>query len=206
MRVFSAAAALILVTACSPGNERKTGESESATGGAGGLSSRDTMPAPAAPASASADSATTPSAILSQMNVANTMEIQVSRMAAQKASSGEVKRLAEKLAVDHSKNREQVRALARKLNEPLTPAAGGNITAADSAAMPAELEGKSGADFDRTFVEHQITIHKSNIEKLQGQMIPAAENAEMQTYLQRTLADMQGHLASLQEVQQKISS
>jgi putative membrane protein len=138
--------------------------------------------------------------------VANTAEIQVARMAAKKASSSDVKKLAEKLAVDHSKNREEVKALARKLNQPVIPAAGGDITAPDNAATPSDLEGKSGADFDRAFVEHQIRVHQSNIQKLQDQMLPAADNAQVKVYLQKALADMQRHLASLQEVQQKISS
>jgi len=206
MRPPSAAAALIFLASCSPAGERRAVETDSGGSGAGGLSSRDTMFAPAAPAGASTDSAATPAAILSQMNVANTVEMQVARMAAKKASSSDVKKLAEKLAVDHSKNREEVKALARKLNEPLTPAAGGDITAADSAAMPSDLEGKSGAEFDRAFVEHQIRVHQSNIQKLQDQMLPAAHNAQVKIFLQKSLADMQGHLASLQEVQQKISS
>lgn len=206
MRSLSAAAALIILASCSPADERRAGATETGSNGAGRLSSSDTMPAPAAPASATTDSAATPAAILSQMNVANTAEIQVARMAAKKASSSDVKKLAEKLAVDHSKNREEVKALARKLNQPVTPAAGGDITAPDSAAMPSDLEGKSGADFDRAFVEHQIRVHQSNIQKLQDQMLPAADNAQVKVYLQKTLADMQRHLASLQEVQQKISS
>lgn len=205
MRSPFPAAALALLTFCSPGNDRGVDGTETASDGSGGFSSRDTMEAPAPPAGANVSPGTTPAAILSQMNVANTTEIQLGRMAAKKASSTEVKRIAEKLAVDHNKNREQVQHLARKLNVSITPAAGGDVTASDSVAMPSELQTKSGAEFDRAFVEHQIADHEANIDRIQSQLLPAAQNPELETYLQKTLADMQGHLASLKEVQQKIS-
>ncbi len=200
------AAALLLLSSCSPGNDRRTGETGVAGDAPGEMSSRDTTPTPAAPAGADRAEASTPVAILSQMNVSNTTEIQLARMAAEKASSPDVKRIAEKLAVDHSKNREQVRALAQKLNVRLTPAQGGDVTAADSAAMPADLQGKTGGDFDRAFIEHEIKDHESNIDKIENQLLPAAQDPQLKAYLQKTLAEMQGHLANLTEVEQKIGA
>ncbi len=198
-------AALLLVAACSPRDDRRTGDTGMTGDAPGTMSSRDTAPSPPA-TGADAEAATTPAAILSQMNVANTTEIQLARMAAKKASSRDVKRIAEKLAVDHSKNREQVRALAQKLNAPLTPAAGGDVSAADSAAMPADLQGKTGTDFDRAFVQHEIQGHQSNIEKIESQLLPAAQDPQIKAYLQKTLTDMQAHLASLNEVEQKLGA
>ena len=206
MRSPLPAAALLLLTFCSPGNDRRAAETETASDGAGGLSSHNTMPAPAPAASAGAADATTPAAILSQMNVTNTAEIQLARMAAKKATSPDVKKMAEKLAVEHSKNREQVRALAQKLGASMTPAAGGDVTTSDSAAVPSDLQEKSGAEFDRAFLQHQVMDHESNIQKIQNQMLPSVQDPQVKMYLQRTLADMQGHLASLKEVQLKIGS
>lgn len=206
MRSVFPAAALMVLTFCSPGNDRRVGETETAGDGSGGRSSRDTMQAPAPPARANADPATIASGIFSQMNLTNTAEIQLARIASKRASSSDVKKLAEKLAVDHSKNREQGRSLAQKLKAPVTPVAGEDITVAGSAAMPSDLQAKSGASFDKAYVEHEIRGHESNIQKIQSQMLPAARDPQVKAYLQRTLADMEGHLASLKEVQRKISS
>jgi putative membrane protein len=175
----------------------------------GGMSSRDTAPSSAPAPAGTGDTggaSATPPAILSQMNVANTMEIQLSRIAAKQASSPAVKRIANKLVTDHSKNRQEVTALAKKLNVSMTPAAGGNISASDSAAMPAELQGKSGAEFDKAFVQHQIQLHQSNIEKIQGQMLPTVQEPQLKAYLQKTVKDMQAHLAALQQTEQQMSS
>ncbi len=198
--------ALLLLSFCSPANDRRSGETGMAGDEPGGVSGRDTMPSPAAPSTADADASTTPAAILSQMNVANTTEIQLARLAAKKASSPEVKRIAEKLAIDHSKNREQVRALSQQLNVPVTPAAGGDLSAADSVAMPADLQGKTGTEFDNAFVQHEIRDHETNIQRIQSQLLPAAQDPQLKSYLQKTIAEMQGHLASLNQVRQKIGS
>jgi putative membrane protein len=176
-----------------------------AEGGAGELSTNDTMPSTAGDSAAATTGAATPSAILSQLYVANTTEIQLSKLAAKQASSPLVKRIAGKLAADHAKNREEGRALAQRLNLTLIPAAGGDIAAADSAAVPPELQGKTGRDFDKAFVEHEIKEHEDNIEKIQNQLLPAAQNAELKAYLQKTLTAVQGHLASLKQVQQQLS-
>jgi putative membrane protein len=200
------AATLILLASCSPGN--RGSDTGMADGGGGGFNSRDTIASPPADSSASSGSNATssPAAILSQMNIANTTEIQVATMATKKAASPKVKQVAAKLAADHTKNREQVRALAQKLNASLTPAQGGNVSAADSAAMPPDLRGKSGRDFDRAFIQHEISDHQANIDKLQTQAIPSEQNADVKAYLQETVTEMQGHLASLKQVQQQLGS
>ena len=202
------AAILALLTSCSPGNDRQN-DTGMANDPAGGMSSRDTAPS-SAPAPAGSDTGgsaeATPAAILSQMNVANTMEIQLSRMASKQATTPAVKRIATQLVTDHSKNRREVTALARKLNVSLTPATGGNVTASDSAAMPEELQGKSGPEFDRSFVQHQVQLHENNIQKIQSQLLPAVQEPQLKAYLQKTLKEMQGHLATLEKTEQQIGS
>ena len=201
------AAALALLTFCSPGNDRQS-DTGMASDGSGGMGSRDTAPT-SAPAPAGTDAGTTeatPPAVLSQMNVSNTMEIQLSRMASKQATSPAVKRIATLLVTDHSKNRKEVTALAKKLNVSLTPAAGGSVTGSDSAAMPADLQGASGAEFDRAFVQHQIQVHENNIQKIQNQLLPAVQEPQIKAYLQKTLKEMQGHLATLEKTEQQLSS
>jgi putative membrane protein len=208
-------AVLAVLVACSSGNRRNT-DTGMVEGGAGGLSTRDTIPSGAMGSPRSDSSAATPvdsnatasspAAILSQMNVANTTEIQLATLAAKKASSPKVKQIASKLATDHSKNREQLLALAQRLNVTLTPAQGGSVSAADSAAMPPDLQGKSGRNFDRAFVQHEIADHQSNIQKLQTEAIPSARDAAVKAYLQKTVTDMQAHLSSLKQVQQQLGS
>jgi putative membrane protein len=209
-------AIMAFLVSCSPGN-RKGNESGMAEGGAGGLSSRDTLATTSATDSTTTTSSTTtsstttntasaPAAILFQLNVANTAEIQLASAAAKKAASPKVKQIASKLAADHRNNREQLQALAQRLNLDLSPTQGGNISLADSAAAPSDLMGKSGRDFDRAYVEYEITEHEANVQKLQTQAIPSVQNADVKAFLQKTVSEMQSHLSSLQQVKKKLGS
>jgi putative membrane protein len=195
---------LALLLACSPDNNPRTGDTGMAAGASGGLSSRDTMPTDPGAVAGSAEA--TPAGVLSQMNVANTTEIQLATLASRKATSPQVKQIARKLAADHAKNREQVLALAQKVNLTLTPAQGGSVGAADSVAMPPQLQEKSGAEFDRAFIEHEINDHQSNIQKVQNQILPSMQDQQVKAYLQKTLTEMQSHLASLQQIQQQLGT
>jgi putative membrane protein len=206
MRIFwLPGTVLILAVACSSGDNRRGGDTGMADSAAGGLSSHDTMPT-GDTGPVGGNTSVTPEGVLSQMNVANTTEIQLATVAAKQARSAQVKQIARKLAADHTRNRDQLRALAQKLNVSLTPSQGGSVSAADSAAMPADLQSKSGADFDRAFVQHEIDDHQSNIEKIEGQILPSMQDEQVKAYLQKTVTEMQGHLSSLQKLQQQLGS
>jgi putative membrane protein len=199
---------LVLLVSCSSEHRRST-DSGMAEGGAGGLSTRDTMPATNDTMSITrADSGKTgassdPAAILSQMNFANTSEIQLSTVAVKKARSPQVKRIARKLAADHTKNREELRALAQKLNVTLTPEQGGSVSAAP---LPTDLRARSGHNFDRAYIDHEVEGHQSDIGRLETEAIPSVQNADVKAYLQRTVTEMQSHLSSLKQVQRQLGS
>jgi putative membrane protein len=207
MRIWFPSALLGLLVACSSGDNRPGGDTGMADSAAGGLSSHDTMSTMSGDSTAvSGNTAVTPEGVLSQMNVANTTEIQLATVATKKASSPQVKQIARKLLTDHTKNRQQVRALAQKLNVSLTPGQGGSVSASDSAAMPTDLQAKTGAEFDRAFIQHEIDDHQSNVDKIQKQILPSLQNEQIKTYLQKTVTEMQGHLSSRKQVQQQLSS
>ena len=206
IRLTSAAFILFLI-ACSSDNTRRDGDTGMAEGAPGGLSTRDTMPSALGDTAAVGGNAeATPAGVLSQMNVANTTEIELSRLAASKATSSSVKQMARKLEAHHTKNREQVRALAQKVNVSLTPAQGGSVSSADSVALPQDLQNLSGAEFDKAWLQHQIEAHNANIQRLQNQTLPSVQDPQIKAYLQKTLTDMQGHLASLEQVEQQLGS
>jgi putative membrane protein len=198
---------LALLISCSGENSRRDGDTGMAAGAPGGMSTHDTMTAaPPNTGAVGGNAEGTPAAVLSQMNVANTMEIQLSRVAIKKASSPQVRKIAQTLLTHHNKNREQVRSLAQQVNVTLTPAQGGSVSSSDSAAMPRDLQTTSGAAFDKAFIQYQINAHEANIDRLQNQTIPAIEDQQVKAYLQQTLTAMQNHLASLQQVQQQLGS
>jgi putative membrane protein len=203
---LTSAAFILSLIACSSENPRRDGDTGMAEGAPGGLSTRDTMPSAMGDTAVAGNAEATPAGVLSQMNVSNTTEIELSRLASTKASSPAVKQIARTLVAHHTKNREEVRALAQKVNVTLTPAQGGSVSSADSVALPQDLQNLSGADFDKAWLQHQIEAHNSNIQRLQNQTLPAVQDPQIKAYLQKTLTAMQGHLASLERAEQQLGS
>ncbi|MBA3521464.1 MAG: DUF4142 domain-containing protein [Gemmatimonadales bacterium] len=191
------ALALAALIGCSPGsNDRQQG------GAAGESGMGDTMGAPLGDTASATGSNTpvTPAGILSQISTSNAAEITMSRPAAKKAQSPAVKQIANQLVKEHTQNQKELEALARQVDVDLTAAAGG------SAPDSAEMAGLSGAEFDRAFVGKQIEAHQANISSVQNQFLPAAQNPQVRSYLQKTLTSLQGHLASLEKAQQRLGT
>ena len=193
---------LSLLLACGPGDR------ESAP--AGGADDESGMAADtAAVSSAAGDTASSGTAtgtgdaslsgILSRLELANTAEIQTSRLATEQAQSPAVKQVAEQLLAQHTKNRKELEALAQKKGVDLVPRAGGT-TARDTTGVLA-LKRLSGADFDTAFVAAQVEAHRTNVNAIENQLLPAAEDPEVRSYLEKTHAAMQKHLTNLQEIQ-----
>lgn len=195
-----AAATVALLTFCSP--RSNAGDSAAAGAPETGMASSDT----ASTGTPAADAAPmTPNGMLSQIDLANTAEIDLGKKAQTAGSSPQVKRIAKKLQTDHAKNHQELQALARKLNVDIVPATTGAINP-DSGTMPADLTNKRGAEFDRAYVAHEIQDHQSNIDKIQNTMIPAASNTQVKAFLQKTLTAMQGHMTELEQIQKGLSS
>jgi putative membrane protein len=200
------AAALAVLMACTPAQtERRSGADGGAETGmsgdaAGGLSTHDT----ATSGTATGDHAPSLSGIFSRLELANTAEIQVSKLGASQARSSEVKQIAQQLVTEHTKNRSELEALAKKKGVDVLAPAGGN-TARDTSGVLA-LKGLEGGAFDSAFVKAQIEAHQANLDAIQNQMLPAAQDQDLRQYLEKTQAAMQKHLASLQQIQGQLKS
>ena len=144
------------------------------------------------------------SGIFSRLELANTAEIQTSELAATQARSPEVRRMAQRLVTDHTKNRNELEALAQSKGVNVLPPAGGN-TARDTSGVLA-LKSLEGAEFDSAFVAAQVEAHRTNIDAIRNQMLPAAQDADVRQHLQKTQTAMEKHLADLQEIQDQLQS
>ena len=189
---------LALLLACG-GGERDTTPDGGTAGGAGGETGMATGGDTASSGTPTGAGEASLSGILSRLELANSAEIQTSGLAAKQARSPAVKKIANLLLTHHQQNRTELEALAKQKGVDLVPARGGN-TSRDTAGVLA-LRSLQGADFDTAFVAGQIEAHRTNLDAIQNQMLPAAQDAEVRQYLQKTQTAMEKHLANLQEIQ-----
>jgi putative membrane protein len=90
------------------------------------------------------------------------MEVQLAKLAQTKATSSEVKQFAQKIAAEHTKANDELKALAQRKNISL-PAA----LSEDKQKKYNDLNEKKGLDFDRDYMDAMVSSHDESISKFE---------------------------------------
>jgi putative membrane protein len=167
--------------------------------------------AAAAPQMAPMDTAKPASATLNDAQIAhvavtaNSIDSAAGVMAKQKGSAKSVKDFGQTMIDDHSAVNKQAVALATKLG--VTPedndVSRSLKTAAD--ASTANLQGKTGADFDRGYIDNEVSYHQTVLDALDKTLIPAAQNAELKGLLEKVRPSIAAHLARAKDIQTSLN-
>lgn len=141
--------------------------------------------------------------IVAIFDAANTADIETSELAAKKGASKDVRDMGTQFANDHKAVRQQGRDLAKRLGvTPALPA--GDQGAAAHARVMADLNAKTGAAFDKAYVDHEVAYHAAVLEAVTKTLLPAVQNAELKAFVTKVGPAFQGHLVHAQTVQKKI--
>jgi len=147
-----------------------------------------------------------PSAVLSDLHMANQHEIDMGKMAQEKSQSEDVKAYGAQLVLDHQAADDKVLSLAKKDSIALLSAEARGLLAkhekAQAHQMMAELSGKSGAEFDKAFTKAMIKDHKKDIAKLE-RAEKSLTHAETKELVSKVLPTLRQHLATAQKLVDK---
>jgi putative membrane protein len=154
-----------------------------------------------------ADSAKPASAPLNDAQIAhiavtaNSIDSAGGVMAKQKGTAKSVKDFAQTMINDHGAVNKQAVALAKKLN--VTPEDNdvSKSLKSDADASTSNLQGKSGADFDKGYIDHEVTFHQTVLDALDKSLIPGAQNAELKALLEKVRPSIAAHLARAKDIQ-----
>jgi putative membrane protein len=125
-------------------------------------------------------------------------EVQIGQLAQTKGNSQAVKDLGARLVADHSKANDMLKSIMMKDNMTMP-------TAMDAKAQAEynKLEGLSGADFDREFVNHTIKDHKEDITMFQHEADRGTDTA-VKSWASQNLPTLKEHLRMAQDAQKQI--
>ncbi len=130
----------------------------------------------------------------------NYNEIDASKMALQKSQNDQVKQYAQKMIDDHQKMLDDLHALAGQENvkykDQPTPA---------GKKMAAKLDGLSGADFDKAYVNGMVKDHKEDVRDFSAE-INSGKDQPTKDAAQKSLPIIQDHLQMIQGIQQSMKS
>lgn len=64
-----------------------------------------------------------------------------------------------------------------------------------------QLHSLSGEAHDRAYIDHEVQMHQTLLDQLDQQLIPAAQNPQLQQYLQQLRTSVQSHLEQARQIQ-----
>ena len=188
--------AVFIMAGCNSQNESKT----------------DTMPMdspvvatpPPAETAPATEAALTDPEIASIAVTANQIDIDYAKIAKAKSKTKSVLEFAATMAKDHQSVLDQAVALAKKLG--VTPQDNPTTQsllsgAADTKTM---LNSKSGADFDKAYIDNEVAYHKAAIDIVENKLIPSASNAELKALLEKALPIFKEHLSHAEMIQKEV--
>lgn len=136
---------------------------------------------------------------------ANAIDSAAGVLAKQKGTAKGVKDFGQTMATDHGGVNKQAVALATKLG--VTPedndVSRGLKSGAD--ANMSNLNGLSGAAFDKAYIDHEVEYHQAVLDALDKTLIPGAQNAELKGLLEKVRPAFVAHLDRAKSVQASLA-
>jgi putative membrane protein len=199
--LLTAAAGLGMATmsAC-----KDKGDAGTRSGAVGAPAGTDTSAAMPADEGAGTGTALSDANIVALLDEANQADSAAGAYALGKAANPEVKAYAKLMMGDHHSLRLAGQQLAQKLNVTPQPPSDDPVKAAGTSEMTALQAAPRGAEFDRTYIEQEVAIHKAVLdltEKAHGQ----AKNADLKALIEQAKPVIEKHLAKAEEIQKKLA-
>jgi putative membrane protein len=144
--------------------------------------------AAAAEAAASKAGKTDAQTFLSKAAQANVAEVELGKLAAERAQSADVKQYGQKMVDDHGKANKEVQDLADQKGLTLPT----YIGAAHKAAKT-RLEKLSGDAFDRAFMAQMVKDHQAAVALFRTQA-RSGKDPDVKAFAEKMLPDLEGHL------------
>lgn len=132
-----------------------------------------------------------------QAGVSGTAEVKIATLGTQKAERADVKEFATMLVADHTKANEELAALAKSKGVELSA-----VIDPKSAGVFEDLEKERGADFDKAFLSHLKSAHKSTVASFEDASKDASD-AEVKAWAGKMLPTLKAHLDKVIELQGK---
>jgi len=131
--------------------------------------------------------------------IGNVAEIELGRVATQRAARPSVRSFAERMVTDHEKNNAELTTLARSKGIDVS-----STLDTTHQAMRDRLSGLSGADFDRAYMSEMVRDHTEDVALFEREA-QSASDADVKAYAARSLPTLREHLALARQVNSQVT-
>jgi putative membrane protein len=161
--------------------------------GASGTGSSTTAPSPTTPL--------TDDQILYILHVTNMGEMDQARIAEKQAKNARVKRFASMMLKEHGEADGKGNEVAKKTHASLTPSEPSNQIETEAKQLSSQIATQKGKDFDRAYIDAQVKQHRTVLDLIERELLPAARSTEVKELLQTIRPKIESHLQEAQQIQ-----
>jgi len=143
--------------------------------------------------------------LTAMIKAVNEGEIKAGRLAEKKAKSKDVKSFARMMIKEHTQNNSEIAAVSKRIG--LQPTENDQITSMkDDMKKDMEgLQGQSGEDFDKQYVDQMVTDHQKALDQLNKALQNnQGRNEQVDGLLKKTIQAVQKHLDHAQKLQAQL--
>ena len=126
------------------------------------------------------------------------MEVQLGKLAQEKAQSSRVKEFGAMMVKDHTQANDELKAIAAKQNIVLP-----DSMSSDKKQHLDDLSKKTGKDFDKAYMDMMVDDHKEDISKFKDAAQNSPDSA-VKAFAANAVPVLQKHLDSAQAIQQAL--
>ena len=132
---------------------------------------------------------------------ANQVDIDAGKLAKSHSKNKEVDKFAQQMITDHTGVNKQAVALAKKLNvKPEENDTSRNLKKGGDENI-AKLKKLKGKEFDKAYVDQEVSYHQAVLDAIDKTLIPSAQNAELKELITKVRPAIQAHLDHAKHLQ-----
>jgi putative membrane protein len=135
---------------------------------------------------------------------ANSIDIELGKLAQARSGNDAVRQFAFAMISDHTGVNQNAGSLAARLGvTPKDNPVSQSLTSGAAAAKKS-IEGLTGSDFDRAYLDREVAYHQAVLDALDWLLIPTTENAELKKLLTDTRPAIAAHLEHAKRIRNSL--
>jgi putative membrane protein len=127
-------------------------------------------------------------------------EVELGQLAADKATSDEVKNFGKRMVADHGKANDELKSLAQQKNITLPT----DVNAKDKATKD-RLSKLSGPAFDKAYMQHMLQDHRTDVNEFKKEST-SGKDPEVKAWAGKTLPTLEEHLRMAQDANKAVGT
>lgn len=132
---------------------------------------------------------------------ADQIDIDYGKIALQKSKDAKVREFAQRMVTDHSAVQKSVIELAGKLDVKAEDSQTSTGLKSGAADITKTLKTLKGKEFDKFYIDNEVSYHKTVTDAVDSVLIPSAQNSELKSALQGAQPLFLKHLEHARSVQ-----